>query len=290
MKVESFIFIQHWVPGVRVRSSTQISTRNIRNHYNFCKKIMSNPRISLSILLLLILATATNLFSQSLPDSTVKKIDILFKKWNNINTPGCAIGIVRNDSLVFSKGYGIANLEYNLPITTKTIFYTASVSKQFTGYCIVLLARQGKLKLDDDIHIYLPWMPDFGKRITIRNLLNHTSGIRDDLELAAISGLGIDGVLTQELALNILKKQHILIFSPGERYSYSNSNYILLAEIVRSVSRKSFRAFADSAIFKPLKMHNSHFHDDYSELVKERAVSYWAINNNRYKNAFQNVY
>jgi CubicO group peptidase (beta-lactamase class C family) len=244
--------------------------------------------------LLIFLTTAivviSKVFSQSLPDSIIGKIDDLYKKWDKNVTPGCAIGIVKNDSLIFSRGYGMANLENEIPITDETIFYMASVSKQFTGYCVVLLAKQGKLKLDEDIHVYLPWVPDFGVKITVRNLLNHTSGIRDDIYLAAISGLGSDGMLTQNLALNILKRQHYLNFNPGEKYSYSNSNYVLLSEIIKAVSGKSFRSFADSSLFKPLGMMHTHFQDNYVELIKNRAFSYQRVDSNRYINDFQNVY
>lgn len=244
--------------------------------------------------LLLFLITSIGIsikvFSQSLPDSIIKSIDSLYTKWNTSTSPGCAVGILRNDSLIFSKGYGIANLENEVPITSKTIFYMASVSKQFTGYCIVLLARQGKLKLDEDIHVYLPWAPDFGKQITVRHLLNHTSGIKDYISLSAISGLGYEGMLTQDLALNIIKRQRSLNFNPGEKYSYSNSNFVLLSEIVKEVSGKSFRSFADSSIFKPLGMANTHFQDNYTELITNRAVSYNRIDSNRYANNFQNVY
>jgi CubicO group peptidase (beta-lactamase class C family) len=229
-------------------------------------------------------------FTQSIPDSLIRRIDNLFSKWNTSASPGCAVGIVRNDSLIFSRGYGMANLEYEIPITAETIFYMASVSKQFTGYCIVLLARQGKLKLDEDIHVYLPWAPDFGKRITVRNLLNHTSGIRDDISLSAISGLGFEGMLTQDLALNIIKRQRSLNFNPGDKYSYSNSNYVLLAEIVKAVSGKSFRSFADSSIFKLLGMSDAHFQDDFTEPIKNRAFSYRRIDSIHYANDFQNVY
>lgn len=236
------------------------------------------------------LVFSISVFSQSLPDSIIKRIDNLYTKWNSSTSPGCAVGIIRNDSLIFAKGYGIANIENEIPITAKTIFYMASVSKQFTGYCIVLLARQGKLKLDEDIHVYLPWAPDFGKIITVRNLLNHTSGIRDDIHLSAISGIGYEGMLTQDLALNIIKRQRSLNFSPGEKYSYSNSNYVLLSEIVKAVSGKSFRSFADSSIFKPLRMLDTHFQDNYTELIKNRAVSYDRLDSNHFANNFQNVY
>jgi CubicO group peptidase (beta-lactamase class C family) len=229
---------------------------------------------ALWLLLTIAVTPVAKSFSQSLPDSIVKKIDNLFKGWDNNNSPGCSVGIVRNDSLLFSKGYGMANLEYGIPISPETIFHMASVSKQFTAYSIVLLARAGKLGLDDDIHKYLPWFPDLKEKITIRHLLNHTSGIRDQWQLLAIAGTRLDDVITQEHIIKILGKQQALNFKPGEQYSYSNSGFTMLAEIVRSVTGQSLRQFTDSAIFKPLGMINTHFHDDYTEIVKNRSYSY----------------
>ena len=216
----------------------------------------------------------TNLSAQTIPDSIVKKIDSLFTKWNTSTSPGCTIGIVRNDSLIFAKGYGMANLEYSIPNTPETIFHMASISKQFTGWSIMLLAQQGKLKLDDDIHKYLPWFPNLGKKITIRHLLNHTSGIRDQWQLLAISGTRLDDVITQEQIVKVLSKQKALNFNPGEKYSYSNSGFTMLAEIVKSVTGQTLRKFTDSAIFKPLGMNSTHFHDDYTEIEKNRSYSY----------------
>jgi CubicO group peptidase (beta-lactamase class C family) len=241
-------------------------------------------------ILLVLSLTNSESYSQKLPDTVVSRIDNLFQKWDKTSVPGCAIGIVRNDTLIYAKGYGMANLENGIPISPETVFYMASVSKQFTGYSIILLARQGKLTLDDDIRKYLPWIHDFGKTLTIRHLLNHTSGLRDDITLAAITGLGYDGMLTQELAINLIKNQTSLNFDPGERYSYSNSNYVLLAEIVKTASGKSFRSFADSAIFKPLGMVNSQFQDNYAGLIKNRALSYSGTRDNKTLNSFQNVY
>ncbi|MES1213998.1 MAG: serine hydrolase domain-containing protein [Bacteroidota bacterium] len=212
--------------------------------------------------------------AQVVPDSISKKIDNLFTFWNKPNSPGLAIGVIRNDSLIYAKGYGMANLEYSVPISPETIFHMASVSKQFTAYSIVLLAHQGKLQLDDDIHKYLAWFPDLKEKITIRHLLNHTSGIRDQWQLLAIAGTRIDDVITQEHIVKVLSKQQALNFKPGEQYSYSNSGFTMLAEIVKSVTGQSLRQFTDSAIFKPLGMKDTHFHDDYTEIVKNRAYSY----------------
>lgn len=212
--------------------------------------------------------------AQLLPDSTAKKIDRLFKKWDNQNSPGCAIGIIRNDSLIYAKGYGMANLEYGTPITPETIFHIASVSKQFTAFSIVLLAEQGKLNLNDDIRKFLPWFPDLKVKITIRNLLNHTSGIRDQYNLLAISGIRLEDVITQEQIIKLLKRQKTLDFIPGEQFNYSNSGFLLAAEIVKAVTGQTLRQFTDSAIFRPLGMTNTHFHDDYSEIVQGRSYSY----------------
>jgi CubicO group peptidase (beta-lactamase class C family) len=228
---------------------------------------------SIPLLLFAVFAIAVT-YAQSLPDSVTKKIDSLFAKWNSTGSPGCTIGIVRNDSLIYAKGYGQANLEYGIPNAPETIFHMASISKQFTASAIILLAKQGKLSLEDDIRKYLPWFPDMKKKITVRNLLNHTSGIRDQWQLLAISGTRLDDVITQEHVVKILSKQKELNFNPGDQYSYSNSGFTMLAEIVKSVSGQSLRKFTDSAIFKPLQMNSTHFHDDYTEIEKNRSYSY----------------
>ena len=244
--------------------------------------IKATKFITAIVFLLLVNTTVTG---QAIPDSIIKKIDSLFIKWDTVNSPGCTIGIVRNDSLIYAKGYGMANLEYAIPNTPETIFHMASVSKQFTGWAIVLLGKQGKLQLDDDIRKHLPWFPDMAKKITIRHLLNHTSGIRDQWQLLAISGTRLEDVITQEHIVKILSKQKALNFNPGEKYSYSNSGYTMLAEIVKSVSGQSLRKFTDSAIFKPLGMINTHFHDDYTEVEKNRSYSYNRVDSARYTNS-----
>src|SRR5579863_3680821 len=187
------------------------------------------------LVLIVLICNTSKISAQALPDSITKKINDLFKDYDNTkSSPGCVIGIVKKDSLVYSKGYGFANLEYNISNRPSTIYYMASVSKQFTAYSIMLLARQGKIKLDDDICLYLPWANSFGKKITIRNLLNHTSGIRDHIALSSLLGKEYNSFLTQDLALSIIKQQRSLNFNPGTQFSYSNSNYILLAEIIKS--------------------------------------------------------
>jgi CubicO group peptidase (beta-lactamase class C family) len=227
----------------------------------------------------------SSISAQSIPDSLIRKINKLFRQWDNTNSPGCAVGIVRNDSLIFAKGYGMANLEYSIDNTPATIFHMASISKQFTAYSIILLASQGKLKLDDDIRMYLPWFSKVKEKVTIRNLLNHTSGIRDQWQLLAISGTRLDDVITQEHIIKILSNQKDLNFEPGLKHSYSNSGFTMLAEIVRQVTGKSLRQYTDSVIFKPLGMQHTHFHDDYTEIVKNRSYSYERKDSSHFANS-----
>jgi CubicO group peptidase (beta-lactamase class C family) len=225
-----------------------------------------------------------HLFAQAIPDSILRKIDSIFKGTPD-SIPGFAVGIIRNDSLIFSKGYGLANLEYAIPNDPETVFHMASISKQFTGYAILALAKQGKLSLDDDIRKYLKWFPDLKEKITIRNLVNHTSGIRDQWQLLAISGTRLDDVISQDHIVKILSKQRALNFKPGEEYSYSNSGFTMLAEIVKEVSGQTLRQFTDSVIFKPLGMTKTHFHDDYNEIEKNRAYSYHRKDSSNFGNS-----
>ena len=202
------------------------------------------------------------------------RIDSVFSSWNHRDTPGAAVAVMKGGKVVFKKGYGMANLEYDIPNTSTSIFHIASESKQYTAFCLVLLAKQGKLSLDDDIRKYLPYVPDFGQKITIKNLIHHTSGIRDQWQLLSIQGTRLEDVITTDHVLKLVANQKELNFPVGSRSLYSNTGYTLMAQIVEKVSGQSFRQFADSAIFKPLGMTDTHFHDDHTELVKGRTYSY----------------
>ncbi len=206
--------------------------------------------------------------------SADKQIDALFKEWDTQNTPGASVAVIQHGKLIFAKGYGIANLEYNIPIKPDTIFHVASVSKQFTAMAVVLLELDGKLALDDDVHQYLPELPDYGNKITIRNLLQHTSGIRDQWQTLALAGWNLQDVITQDQALRLISRQKELNFPPGTRNLYSNSGFTLLAEIVTRVSGMPFPQFCAERIFTPLKMTRTHFHQDLTQLVPGRAYSY----------------
>jgi CubicO group peptidase (beta-lactamase class C family) len=206
--------------------------------------------------------------------SPEQQVDALFAKWNKPDTPGCVVEVIRDGKVLFRKGYGMADLERAVPISPATIFNIGSTSKQFTAFAIHLLAQDGKLSLDDDIRKHLPDMPDFGKTITIRHLLQHTSGLRDYLNLLIMAGWRIDDVITQDDALDMIGRQRALNFAPGQEHLYSNTGYLLLAKIVQHVSGKPLAAFAKERIFDPLGMKHTLFHERYGTLVPGRALSY----------------
>ena len=225
-----------------------------------------------------------NLLAQNLPDSTTRKIDSIFRSFSS-SSPGCAVAIVKNGEPVFQKGYGMANLEYSVPITPTTIFHIASESKQYVAFCMLLLEKEGKLSIDDDIRKYLDYVPDFGHKITIRHLIHHISGLRDQWQLLANAGWQLDDVITQEHVIKLVSKQKAVNFIPGEEFMYCNTGYTLMAEIVKKVSGLSLRQYTDKNIFQPLGMKDTHFHDDYQEIVPNRAYSYSLGGPKRYQHA-----
>lgn len=208
-------------------------------------------------------------------DTTTRIVDRVFDAWRTTDSPGCALGVARNGRVVYERGYGMANLETGTPITPSSIFHVASVSKQFTAMAIMLLASDGKLSIDDDIRKYLPEIRDYGTPITIRHLLTHTSGLRDQWELLSLArGRFEEDRITEADVMDIVPRQTALNFTPGSEYVYSNTGFTLLGVIVKRVSGKSLRDFADERIFKPLGMTSTHFHDDYTMLVPGRTSAY----------------
>lgn len=225
-----------------------------------------------------VLAFPATLFAQASgagADTLDRAVDRVFEAWQSTAGPGCALGVSRNGRLVYEKGYGMGNLETGTAISAASIFHVASVSKQFTAAAIMLLARDGKLSLDDDIRKYVPEVPDYGTRITIRHLLTHTSGLRDQWALLALArGRFEENRITEADVLDVVSRQKALNFAPGAEYLYSNTGYTLAAVIVKRVSGKSLRDFADERIFRPLGMARTHFHDDYTMVVRGRTSAY----------------
>ena len=207
--------------------------------------------------------------------------------------PGCAAAVSLNGDVVFEKAFGLADLEHNVPNTPQTIFESGSVAKQFTAAALVLLQQDGKLSLDDPVRKYIPELPDYGAPLTIRHLLNHTSGLRDWGTVMGLTGAGRgDRVVTQDLALDVITHQRALDFTPGSEYSYSNSGYNLAAIIVERVSKQTFPAFVEERLFKPIGMKNSSWRDDYQRVVPGRAQAYSRQGNGpwRLNMPFMNVY
>jgi len=209
--------------------------------------------------------------SRRLRDQT----DKVFAKWDSTVSPGCALSVMQDGQIIYKRGYGMADLDHDVPITPETIFHVASISKQFTAAAIVLLAQDGKLSLDDDVHKYVTELPDFGARITIRHLIYHTSGLRDQWALLGLAGwrYSLD-LITDDDVLELMSRQKDLNFQPGEKHIYCNTGYTLLAQIVKRVSGQSFREFTNSRIFEPLGMTSTHFRDDHAEIVKHIAYGY----------------
>jgi CubicO group peptidase (beta-lactamase class C family) len=239
------------------------------------------PRIIVVILFMVSFTAADILGQQNMAaktqpsdDALAKKVDAFLAQWDKNDQPGCAVGVVKDGRLVYKRGFGMANLDYDVPNTPLTRFNLASVSKPFTAFSIALLAQQGKLSLDDDIRKYIPEIPQYADTITIRQLIHHTSGIRDYQALVFFSGLNVDNALNDKAVLNLLARQKNISFKPGTKHQYSNSGYHLLGIIVGRVSGKSLRAFAEENIFKPLGMKNTLFFDNRFEVVKNRASGY----------------
>ena len=205
----------------------------------------------------------------------VRGVDSVFAAWNHTNTPGCAVGVDRGGAPVLRRAYGMANLETGTPWAVGTISESGSVAKQFTAAGLVLLAIDGVLKLDDDISRWIPEVKKFGKTITIRHLLTHTSGIPDRYTLHEIMGRPAGEVDHPNAeVLDVVSKLRELNFDPGEDYEYSNTGLIIAATVLERASGKSLEAFTDARIFRPLGMENTRWREDHRVVVPGRASAY----------------
>ena len=201
-------------------------------------------------------------------------IDRIFAEWDKPGSPGCALGVVRDGRMVYERGYGMANLDYDIPNGPRMVYYIGSDSKQFTAAAVAMLALRGKLSLDDDVRRHFPELPEYGTPVRIRHLIHHTGGLRDIYALMSLRGDRLEDVFPDSQALALIARQRGLAFPPGSAYSYSNSGYFLLAQLVKRVDGRSLREFSDAEIFGPLGMTSTHFHDDPGHVMKNRAMSY----------------
>lgn len=234
---------------------------------------LTNIARTLALSLVALMAPTANALADPRPEVS-EQIDELFAMWDTTTTPGAAVIVTLNGEVIHREGYGLAQLEYGIPITPETVFHSASVSKQFTAFAIAMLAGQEDLDITKPIQEYVPEVPEFDWPVTLDQMLHHTSGLRDVMALRQIQGHSPSDVTTDAQIMQLIKMQRDLNFEPGTRFLYSNANYTLLAQTVERVSGKTFRQWTSEEVFRPLGMTNSHFDDDYTEIVPGRAYSY----------------
>ena len=208
-------------------------------------------------------------------DTTVtQRIDQIFALWQLGECPGGQVAVRQKGTLVYDKCFGYADLEHQLPVTDRSVFHVASVSKQLTVMAVMLLHEDGLLNIDHDIRDYIPEHIAFSEPVTVRDLMNNVSGIRDIWELQMLRGVRIDDTITQKDAVRIIANQRALNFEPRTQYRYSNSNFVLLAEIAEKVSGLSLNDFLQARVFRPLGMESTVIRDRYWQRIDNRAVSF----------------
>jgi CubicO group peptidase (beta-lactamase class C family) len=226
-------------------------------------------------LLVVLVAAAASAQNITPPPDAAARVKQIFARFDNATGPGCAVGVSINDQPALTAAYGMADLEHDVPNRPDTVFEAGSVSKQFTAMAVLLLMKDGKLSLDDNVRKYIPELPEYQAPITIRHLLNHTSGLRDWGSLEAIAGWPrTTRAYTHDHVLEILSRQKALNYKPGDRYSYTNSGYNLAAILVTRVSGQPFAQFCKERIFQPLGMTSTQWRDDFRRVVKNRAIAY----------------
>jgi CubicO group peptidase (beta-lactamase class C family) len=230
-------------------------------------------RVAFFILLSLptIAAAQTNLGA-----ADIRQINALFSEFDRDGSPGYALGIVKDGALIFSRGYGRADLDNNVPITPRTSFHLASLSKQFTAAAVALLILDGKLRFDTPVARYFPELAPYGADIEIRHLIYFTSGLPEYTSLPRLSGdpwFSFYYFTTDEAIAATLRAGKVK-FPPGTEWDYSNVNYMMLAKIVEQVSGKSLSDFLATRVFAPLDMSNSQLNDDSTFVIANRATGY----------------
>src|SRR5580693_9387334 len=244
---------------------------------------MSFFRRTAIILFSTYLLTAVTSFAQEDTGDLEPKVDQVFAAYDKPDTPGCALGLVREGEFIYKKGYGTASLELGVKLTPQSVFYMGSVSKQFTAASVVLAAEQGYLTLDDDVRKYVPELPSYGKTITLRQMLHHTSGFRDVLGLLLLAGRNFEDVHPTPELLDLLSRQKALNYQPGEEFLYSNTNYFLMSVVIHRATGKTLTQFANENIFKPLGMTHTRFYEDHTVVVPGRIPAYEPLSGNSFR-------
>jgi CubicO group peptidase (beta-lactamase class C family) len=239
----------------------------------------------IAVILILLFGLQTNFVSAQDLNS---EIGNLYQA--NNNEPGFSIAVFKGNEIVLEKQYGSSNLDYNIPITPKTVFDIASISKQFTAMAILLLEKEGKLDIKDPAYKYIAELPRYEKgNPTIEQLLNQTSGIKEVDHYLGVIDLWFNDYLSQSQMMNIITKVKDLRFKPGEYFYYSNANYILLASIIEEVSGETYSDYLQKEIFDPLKMEDTMVKDDIYKIIPNRAIGYLEDEGHFYKTHFHSV-
>jgi CubicO group peptidase (beta-lactamase class C family) len=260
--------VTNWIEPTRENPQ---NTRGARRLGAWC--VLNFARVLLPAALIAATALPAQAQRWTLPISVQSKVDSVFA-FVDRDAPGCALGVIQDGMLAYGRGYGLANLDWGIPITTSSAFDIGSVSKQFTAAAVALLDVEGALSIDDDVRTWVPELPEYNRPITIRHLLNHTSGVRDYLTLMRLQGFEYDNVFDEFDGVELIARQQGLNFEPGSEFLYSNSGYLLLANIVRRVTGQSLRAFLEERFFDPLGMAHTSIWDENTEIVTERATGY----------------
>jgi CubicO group peptidase (beta-lactamase class C family) len=203
-------------------------------------------------------------------------VDRIFAHWDKPGSPGMSLAVSQAGKVVYCRGYGAADLDHNILNSPSTVFHAASLSKQFTAMAIMLLVDKGKLSLDDEVHAFIPQLSQAIPKITIRQMLHHISGIRDQWTLATMAGwrLSPDVITRKDVVEIFVARMKTLNFKPGADFSYSNTPYTLASEIVTKVSGLSLAEFSDRHIFRPLGMKDTTIIETHGQVVKNRACGY----------------
>lgn len=211
---------------------------------------------------------------EPLAEEPSERVKQLMTPYSAREVPGAAVMVLKDKKIIFQEAYGMANLTYAIPFSINTPTNIGSTSKQFTAFAIQLLAEQNKLSLDDDIRKYFPELPDFGKTVTIRHLLTHTSGYREFLNTLAMTGRDLSSSLDREMLFKVIKNQPELQNEPGAEWNYNNTGYTLMAALVEKITEVPFPEWMQKNVFQPLEMNNSVVRKDQNEVIHGRSQGY----------------
>ncbi|WP_454058962.1 serine hydrolase domain-containing protein [Elizabethkingia ursingii] len=232
-------------------------------------KLHLKPALSIFLV-----ATFGLFFGQSDLKNKIRKTDSLIYSYYKPDTPGMALGIIKDGQIIYRKTTGLSNIEYKTPVTDSTVFNIASGSKQFTAFMALRAEQEGKLSLDNDIRSYLPELKHLPYKITVRQLANHIHGLPNFTDILKLQGIGDEVWLTHEEAIRTVLSIKNIVFPPGQQYQYNNTGFMLLAEILHRVYKKDFAQLVKEYIFNPLRMDNSIVFGDPEKNIPNRSESY----------------